>query len=147
MLSHAEENHIKAVYHLSMDGTQTVSTNELATRMNTAPASVTDMIKRLSAKNLVEYERYHGVRITTAGNQAALRIIRRHRLWETFLVRTLGFKWDQVHEVAEQLEHVQSILLEDKLDDFLGRPSTDPHGHTIPDREGRIPENNLTIRN
>lgn len=138
MLSHTEENHIKAVYHLSTEGRASVSTTELAARMNTTPASITDMIKRLSTKKLLTYERYHGVRITMEGQRTALRIIRRHRLWETFLVNKLGFTWDQVHDVAEQLEHVQSSQLVDKLDDFLGNPVTDPHGHWIPDRDGNI---------
>ena len=138
MLSTAEENYLKAIYHLSEDGIGPVSTTELAQRMNTSPASITDMVKRLSAKNLLHYERYRGVVMTDLGRSGALGIIRRHRLWETFLVRTLGFRWDEVHDVAEQLEHVQSGLLVDKLDEFLGRPKADPHGHVIPDHLGHV---------
>lgn len=139
MLSHAEENHLKTVFHLCQEGENAVTTTELAARMNTSPASITDMMKRLSGKNLIRYEKYHGVRITDEGGRLALQIIRRHRLWETFLVNKLGFQWHEVHDVAEQLEHVQSLPLVDKLDDFLGNPATDPHGHSIPDREGRLP--------
>lgn len=138
MLTTTEENYLKAIYHLSEDGVRPVSTTELAQRMNTSPASITDMVKRLSSKNLLHYERYRGVMMTGQGRSVALGIIRRHRLWETFLVRTLGFRWDEVHEVAEQLEHVQSGLLVDKLDEFLGRPKADPHGHVIPDHTGQV---------
>jgi len=138
MLSLAEENHLKAIWHLSDAGKRAVTTTELAGRMKTKPASVTDMMKKLSAKKLIRYERYHGVSITERGATDALSIIRKHRLWETFLVEKLGFRWHEVHEVAEQLEHVQSKLLVDRLDDFLGNPSADPHGHSIPDRDGKF---------
>ena len=138
MLSLAEENHLKTIWHLSEAGQRSVTTTELAGRMNTKPASVTDMMKKLSAKKLIRYERYRGVSITDQGAADALAIIRKHRLWETFLVEKLGFRWHEVHEVAEQLEHVQSRLLVDRLDDFLGNPSADPHGHSIPDREGKF---------
>ena len=138
MLSLAEENHLKTIWHLSDAGQRSVTTTELAGRMNTKPASVTDMMKKLSAKKLIRYERYRGVSITDQGAADALAIIRKHRLWETFLVEKLGFRWHEVHEVAEQLEHVQSRLLVDRLDDFLGNPSADPHGHSIPDREGKF---------
>ncbi|HEX8059334.1 MAG TPA: metal-dependent transcriptional regulator, partial [Cyclobacteriaceae bacterium] len=106
--------------------------------MQTKAASVTDMIKRLSSKGLVSYEKYHGVEISKQGKNDALNVIRKHRLWETFLVKKLGFGWSDVHEVAEQLEHIQSPLLIEKLDVFLGRPSHDPHGHPIPDKHGKI---------
>jgi len=138
MLSLTEENYLKAIYHLSEDGTKGVSTSEIADVMQTKAASVTDMIKRLSSKGLISYEKYHGVGITKAGKSGALNVIRKHRLWETFLVNKLGFAWSDVHEVAEQLEHIQSPLLIEKLDHFLGHPSYDPHGHPIPDKEGRI---------
>lgn len=138
MLSLAEENHLKTIWHLSEAGQRSVTTNELAGRMKTRPASVTDMMKRLSAKKLIRYERYHGVSITEQGASDALLIIRKHRLWETFLVEKLGFRWHEVHEVAEQLEHVQSGLLIERLDEFLGHPSSDPHGHSIPDRDGNL---------
>jgi DtxR family Mn-dependent transcriptional regulator len=138
MLSYTEENYLKAVYHLSDGGQQAVLTNELADAMKTKPASVTDMIKKLSAKKLIEYEKYYGVTLTKQGKADALSIIRKHRLWETFLVQKLNFNWDQVHEVAEQLEHIQSPLLIEKLDEFLNHPVADPHGHPIPDKNGKI---------
>lgn len=143
MLSLTEENYLKAIYHLSQDGTRGVSTSEIAEVMQTKAASVTDMIKRLSSKGLISYEKYHGVGITDEGKSDALNVIRKHRLWETFLVDKLGFAWSDVHEVAEQLEHIQSPLLIEKLDHFLGHPSHDPHGHPIPDKDGKI----TTIKN
>src|SRR6478736_1037663 len=138
MLSLTEENYLKAVYHLSVGGSKSVTTNELAEEMRTKAASVTDMIKKLSVKDLVKHERYYGVKITSKGKLRALQVIRKHRLWETFLVQKLAFTWDEVHEVAEQLEHIHSIPLIDKLDEFLGFPKTDPHGDPIPDGKGRI---------
>lgn len=139
MYSVSEENYIKAIYHLEKQA-DTVSTNELAARMQTKPASVTDMLKKLQGKDLLEYEPYHGVRLSSEGKKVALGIIRRHRLWEYFLVNTIGFQWDEVHEIAEELEHVQHPVLIDKLDDYLGRPTFDPHGDPIPDKHGRIAE-------
>lgn len=138
MLSYTEENYLKTIYHLSGGGQKAVLTNEIATSINTKAATVTDMIKKLSAKELIEYEKYYGVNVTKKGKAIALSIIRKHRLWETFLVQKLGFQWDEVHEVAEQLEHIQSQLLIEKLDGFLGYPTADPHGHPIPDKNGRI---------
>lgn len=137
-LSFTEENYLKAIYRLSEGGTKAVSTNEIAESMTTKAASVTDMIKKLSNKNLISYERYYGATITRQGKSQALSIIRKHRLWETFLVEKLSFSWDEVHEVAEQLEHIQSVLLIEKLDEFLGYPTADPHGHPIPDKDGKI---------
>jgi DtxR family Mn-dependent transcriptional regulator len=138
MLSYTEENYLKSIYHLSQDGQKSVLTNELADAMSTKPASVTDMLKKLSAKKLITYEKYYGVTITRQGKTNALAIVRKHRLWETFLVQTLNFNWDQVHEVAEQLEHIQSSLLIEKLDEFLAYPKVDPHGHPIPDKNGKL---------
>ncbi len=138
MLSYTEENYLKAIYHLSNGGQEAVLTNELAEAMSTKPASVTDMIKKLSVKKLITYEKYYGVSITKQGKSDALSIVRKHRLWETFLVQKLNFNWDQVHEVAEQLEHIQSPLLIEKLDEFLGYPAADPHGHPIPDKHGKL---------
>lgn len=140
MLSFTEENYLKTIYRLSEGGTKSVLTNAIAESMNTKAASVTDMIKKLSGKNLISYEKYYGVKITRPGKSAALMVVRKHRLWETFLVEKLNFNWDEVHEVAEQLEHIQSPLLIEKLDSFLGHPSIDPHGHPIPDKNGRIQE-------
>lgn len=140
MLSHTEENYLKAIYHLSDSGTKAVLTSEIADTLNTKAASVTDMIKRLSGKNLIAYEKYYGVKITRQGKTEALLLVRKHRLWETFLVQKLQFTWDEVHEVAEQLEHIQSPLLIEKLDEFLEFPATDPHGHPIPDKQGKFVE-------
>ena len=138
MLTFTEENYLKAIYHLSAGGSKDVLTNEIAEAMNTKAASATDMIKKLSAKNFISYERYYGVQITRQGKAEALLVIRKHRLWETFLVQKLRFNWDEVHDIAEQLEHIQSSVLIQKLDEFLGFPSTDPHGEPIPDRHGKV---------
>lgn len=138
MLSFTEENYLKAIYRLSEGGDKAVLTNEIAEVMSTKAASVTDMIKKLSNKRLISYEKYYGARITKQGRSKALSIIRKHRLWETFLVDKLHFSWDEVHEVAEQLEHIQSPLLIEKLDEFLGYPTADPHGHPIPDKDGKV---------
>ena len=133
----SEENYIKSIYHLQQQ-TETVNTNSLANELNTKPASVTDMLKKLQIKKLLDYEKYKGFKLNGAGIKIALHIIRRHRLWEYFLVNKLGFEWDQVHEIAEDLEHVSSVELTDKLDIFLNFPTTDPHGDPIPDKNGKI---------
>jgi DtxR family Mn-dependent transcriptional regulator len=133
----AEENYIKSVYHLQQQSAL-VATNHLAEALQTQPASVTDMVKKLTGKKLVHYERYKGVRLNAAGKRLALQIIRKHRLWEYFLVNTLEFGWDEVHEVAEQLEHVSSSKLIEQLDRFLGYPRFDPHGDPIPDKQGKL---------
>jgi DtxR family transcriptional regulator, Mn-dependent transcriptional regulator len=138
MLSYTEENYLKTIYHLSDGGQKAVTTNDIAASISTKAATVTDMIKKLSAKQVIAYEKYYGVNTTKKGKALALIIVRKHRLWETFLVEKLGFQWDEVHEVAEQLEHIQSSLLIEKLDAFLGFPASDPHGHPIPDKNGKI---------
>jgi DtxR family Mn-dependent transcriptional regulator len=138
MLSLTEENYLKAIYHLSDGGSKSVLTNDLAAAMKTKAASVTDMIKKLSAKMVISYEKYYGVNVTSKGKNEALMVIRKHRLWETFLVEKLGFKWDEVHDVAEQLEHINSTHLIEKLDEFLGFPKVDPHGDPIPDNKGKL---------
>jgi len=138
MLSFTEENYLKAIYHLAEGGTKAVLTNEIADSMNTKAASVSDMIKKLSTKNFIAYEKYYGVKITKQGKIEALTIVRKHRLWETFLVQKLKFNWDEVHEIAEQLEHIHSPLLIEKLDEFLNYPKSDPHGEPIPDRNGKV---------
>jgi DtxR family Mn-dependent transcriptional regulator len=133
----AEENYIKAIYHLQQtDGN--VTTNELAAELNTKAASVTDMLKKLKAKKLLNYEKYQGFRLSTEGRKIALNIVRKHRLWEYFLVEKLHFGWDEVHEVAEELEHITSKKLVDKLDAFLDYPKFDPHGDPIPDSTGKM---------
>ena len=133
----SEENYIKAIFHLQGDDV-TVTTNELARELKTKPASVTDMMKKLKTKKLLHYQPYQGFRLSNEGSKVALGIIRRHRLWEYFLSEKLKFSWDEVHEVAEHLEHVSSKKLIDKLDEFLGFPRTDPHGDPIPDANGKI---------
>lgn len=133
----AEENYIKAIYHLQQaDGN--VTTNELAAELNTKAASVTDMLKKLKAKKLLNYEKYQGFRLSAEGRKIALNIVRKHRLWEYFLVEKLQFGWDEVHEVAEELEHITSKKLIDKLDAFLDYPKFDPHGDPIPDSSGKM---------
>lgn len=135
--SMSEENYIKTIYHLQSDG-DTVSTNEVATSLQTKPASVTDMLKKLKAKKLLHYERYKGFRLSAEGKKVALGIVRRHRLWEYFLAEKLAFEWNEVHDLAEELEHVSSRKLIDKLDAYLGHPRFDPHGDPIPDTHGRM---------
>lgn len=137
VLSTSEENYLKAIYYLQQEGAK-VSTNKLAERMQTKPSSVTDMIKKFQTKKLIDYTPYYGVSLTQNGRVLALAIIRRHRLWEFFLVNTLGFSWDAVHEIAEQLEHISHPQLIDKLDVFLGNPAFDPHGDPIPDKSGNM---------
>ena len=133
----SEENYIKAIYHLQQSG-DVVTTNEVADRLQTKAASVTDMLKKLNAKNLLNYEPYKGVTLSKDGKKLALSIVRKHRLWEYFLVNHLQFGWDEVHEIAEELEHINSALLIDKLDAFLNFPRFDPHGDPIPDSNGRM---------
>lgn len=137
-LSPTEENYLKAIYHLSADGSLPVSTNDISARLQTKAASVSDMLRKLDAKKVIEHQPYMGVQITKKGVSEALYIIRKHRLWEVFLVEKLQFHWDEVHEVAEQLEHVRSRALIQRLDAFLGYPRVDPHGDPIPDEEGKI---------
>ncbi len=137
--SFTEENYLKAIFKLEENSSsKTISTNDISNKLFTQPATVTDMIKKLADKKLVSYKKYHGVTLTDNGNKIALDIIRKHRLWEVFLVKKLQFKWDEVHEIAEQLEHVDSELLISKLDDFLGNPKFDPHGDAIPDKKGKM---------
>ncbi|MEO9967005.1 MAG: metal-dependent transcriptional regulator [Reichenbachiella sp.] len=138
MLSHAEENYLKAIYHLSQADKSDVSTNAIAEVLQTKPASVSDMIKKLSDKGFVDYQKYKGVNVSKKGRKEALQIIRKHRLWEVFLVDKLHFRWDEVHDIAEQLEHIKSPLLTQKLDKFLGYPRVDPHGDPIPNELGEI---------
>jgi len=145
-LTQSEENYIKAIYHLRKTQGKPVGTNDLANKMNTKASSVTDMIKRLSEKSLIKYEKYKGCSLTKNGEKAALKTIRKHRLWETFLVETLSFGWEEVHEIAEQLEHIQSVKLTDRLDEFLNYPKFDPHGDPIPDKDGEITHREETMK-
>src|SRR5690606_10485000 len=134
----SEENYLKTIYHLTSGQNAAVSTNAIAEKIDTKASSVTDMIKKLADKKLVTYVRYQGVRLTPEGRHAAVMIVRKHRIWEVFLVDKLEFNWDEVHEIAEQLEHIKSEQLIDRLDAFLGHPAVDPHGDPIPNAEGKI---------
>ena len=138
LLSFTEENYLKAIYKLRERNPSRITTNSIAGLVSTAPASVTDMLHKLAVKKLVYYERYQGVSLTSQGIKSAVSVIRKHRLWELFLVEKLGFNWDEVHEIAEQLEHIQSESLVKKLYTFLGRPKWDPHGDPIPDEQGNF---------
>ena len=137
MVSQAEENYLKAVFAISEKEGKSATTNAIAATMQTTAASVTDMLKRLADKNLIAYEKYRGVLLTPDGRRIATELIRKHRLWEVFLLEKLGFAWDEVHELAEQLEHVHGNNLVQRLDNFLGHPKFDPHGDPIPDANGR----------
>lgn len=137
MQSYTEENYLKIIYHLS-EISHPVQTNAIAERIQTKAASVTDMLKKLSEKGLVDYVKYQGVTLTEKGKLTAINIVRKHRLWEVFLVEKLAFKWDEVHEVAEELEHINSTLLIERLDEFLDFPKVDPHGDPIPDKNGKF---------
>ncbi len=139
MFSDSEENYLKTIFHLERQFKDGVSTNAIADQMQTKASSVTDMMKRLSDKNLVNYVKYQGVTLCDKGRIAAAAIIRKHRLWEVFLVEKLDFSWDEVHEVAEQLEHIESEELIDKLDKLLNYPKFDPHGDPIPNKDGNFP--------
>ncbi len=137
-MTFSEENYLKSIYHLTTSIDSEVSTNAIAEMMETKASSVTDMLKKLADKDLVNYKKYQGVSLTDAGKLSAKMIVRKHRLWEVFLVDKLDFSWDEVHDIAEQLEHIKSEKLINKLDDFLGNPTEDPHGDPIPDAQGRI---------
>jgi DtxR family transcriptional regulator, Mn-dependent transcriptional regulator len=138
MNSFTEENYLKAIYALAQKSDGEVNTNAIAERVSTKAASVTDMLKKLSDKHLINYQKYQGVTLTESGRKAALNIVRRHRLWEVFLVDKLGFGWHEVHNLAEELEHINSDELIDKLEAFLGNPQVDPHGDPIPDHAGKM---------
>ncbi|MBL4586068.1 MAG: metal-dependent transcriptional regulator [Flavobacteriales bacterium] len=137
--SFTEENYLKQIYKLAKNSEKGVSTNALADRLETKASSVTDMIKKLAAKKLVNYQKYQGVLLTKKGQNIAVDIIRKHRLWEVFLLEHLGFGGNEVHEVAEELEHIKSDELVERLDAFLGHPKYDPHGGPIPDSNGVFP--------
>ncbi len=139
LVSYTEENYLKAIYALSrLYSDSEVSTNQISDHLKNKAASVTDMLKKLSDKKLIDYKPYKGVKLTDKGKKTAIKVIRKHRLWEAFLVEKLKFKWDEVHDIAEQLEHIQSDELIQKLDNFLGNPKYDPHGDPIPDATGKF---------
>jgi DtxR family transcriptional regulator, Mn-dependent transcriptional regulator len=143
--SHTEQNYIKAIYHLSRNEDGTAYTQELASAMSTTAASASDMVKKLSEKGLVSHIPYRGAKLNKRGEKTALHIIRRHRLWELFLTKVLKFKWDEVHPIAEELEHVSSDILFARIDEYLNYPGFDPHGDPIPDAHGKIAETNFTL--
>jgi DtxR family Mn-dependent transcriptional regulator len=145
ILSSTEENYLKAIFKLSESPEEAVSTNAISAQMETSAASVTDMLKRLSEKELLHYIKYRGVRLSSSGLKVATSLVRKHRLWETFLVEKLDFSWDEIHPIAEQMEHIQSEELVDRLDSFLGFPKFDPHGDPIPDKEGNITYNHQML--
>ncbi|MFD1293137.1 metal-dependent transcriptional regulator [Lutibacter holmesii] len=138
MLSQTEENYLKAIYHIEASHVKNVSTTLISKSLVTKASSVTDMLRKLADKKLVNYEKYKGVKLTTEGKSIALKIVRRHRLWEVFLVEKLNYNWDEVHDIAEQLEHIKSNSLIDKLEVFLNFPTHDPHGDPIPDSKGNL---------
>jgi DtxR family Mn-dependent transcriptional regulator len=137
-MTFSEENYLKAIFHLTIVSDFEISTNAIAEMMETKASSVTDMLKKLAEKDLVNYKKYQGVSLTEQGKLTAKMIVRKHRLWEVFLVEKLDFSWDEVHDIAEQLEHIKSEQLINKLDDFLGNPTEDPHGDPIPNAKGQI---------
>lgn len=141
----SEENYIKVIYHLSLVSPKGVNTNAIAGMLETKASSVTDMLKKLSEKDLVSYQKYQGVNLTENGLLSAKMIVRKHRLWEVFLVEKLAFNWDEVHEIAEELEHIKSEALINKLDAFLGFPAFDPHGDPIPNEKGVIQKVNKLL--
>jgi len=143
-LTATEENYLKAIFKLSEEnGKASATTNAIATEMNTAAASVTDMLRRLSEKDLINYEKYKGVTLKEQGKHIATMLVRKHRLWEYFLVEKLKFEWDEVHDIAEELEHVRSEELINRLDKYLGQPRFDPHGDPIPNADGTMPTRQL----
>ncbi len=137
-MTYSEENYLKVIYHLSLNQNKGITTNSIANEMESKPSSVTDMVQKLADKGLVIYKKYQGVSLTDEGMFTALMIVRKHRLWEVFLLEKLDFSWDEVHDVAEQLEHIKSDKLINKLEEFLDFPTEDPHGDPIPDRTGKI---------
>ncbi|SHF68411.1 iron (metal) dependent repressor, DtxR family [Salegentibacter echinorum] len=144
-MSFSEENYLKAIFHLQRTFKAGVSTNALAEEMETKASSVTDMVKKLSDKKLVIYKKYQGVKLSEKGKAVAVAVIRKHRLWEVFLVDKLNFNWDEVHDIAEQLEHIKSKKLTNELDRFLDYPKRDPHGDPIPDAEGNFSVSNQLL--
>lgn len=145
MNSLTEENYLKAVYRLSKEGKAKISLTVIAEELNVNPASVVDMIRRLTDKKLISYDKIKGVRLTEKGNKIAINIVRNHRLWEVFLLEKLEYSWDEVHDIAEQLEHIKHPQLADRLSKFLGYPKYDPHGDPIPQSGGEIPATVTTL--
>ncbi|MCD6067426.1 MAG: metal-dependent transcriptional regulator [Bacteroidetes bacterium] len=143
MQSETIENYLKTIYHLSGGNASVVGNKQLADKLNVIPATVTEAVKKLHELKLVVYEKSYGTRLTAAGSKIALTIVRRHRIWETYLAKELGFGWDEVHEIAEELEHIKNDKLIKKLSEKLGHPHFDPHGDPIPDEKGKIRKSNF----
>jgi DtxR family transcriptional regulator, Mn-dependent transcriptional regulator len=137
----SEENYLKAIYRIGKEGNHKVSATAIAEELDNNPASVVDMLKRLTEKKLILYDKSKGAILTGAGHKIALSIVRKHRLWEVFLHDKLGYSWDEVHDIAEQLEHIRDYDLPDRLEKFLGFPEYDPHGDPIPKSNGKLPAN------
>ena len=140
----SEENYLKAIYHLSRQGDVKVSAKAIADHMENNPASIIDMLRKLGEKKLIQYDKTKGARLTEKGLKAALQIVRKHRLWEVFLHQELGYSWHEVHDIAEQLEHIRDDELANRLDQFLGFPDYDPHGDPIPKSDGQLPGTSRT---
>lgn len=138
MLSQSEENYLKAIYSLELEKNSKIGTSSIAKKIQTKASSVSDMLKKLAEKNLIDYQKYKGVSLTVSGREIAVKIVRSHRIWESFLVNKLNYTWNEVHDIAEQLEHVKSDSLIDRLDSYLNFPTHDPHGDPIPDKDGKI---------
>lgn len=139
MLTFTEENYLKAIFLIAGESDNKIANSSIAEKLAINSATVTEMLHKLHKKNLIEYNRIKGASLTNEGEKIALKILRKHRIWETFLVQNLQFSWDEVHDVAEQLEHIQSDKLLEQLDKFLGYPKFDPHGDPIPDKNGKMP--------
>ena len=142
MFTYSEENYLKAIFKLSQENKNGITTNAIAGFLATKASSVTDMIQKLANKGFIYYKPYQGVKLTEDGEKSAINILRKHRLWELFLYQYLGFKWNEIHEIAEEMEHIKSDLLIERLDKFMNYPETDPHGDPIPDKDGHFPDQN-----
>jgi DtxR family Mn-dependent transcriptional regulator len=148
MYTLSEENYLKAIYRLSQEKGQKITPKGISDALGNNPASVVDMIRKLVEKELINYDKKKGVHLTAQGQKNAVLIVRRHRLWEVFLLQKLGYKWDEIHDIAEELEHIKDATLADRLDEFLGFPEYDPHGDPIPKANGKIPKSySLTLAN
>ena len=148
MYTLSEENYLKAIYRLSQDKDEKITPKAISDALGNNPASVVDMIRKLVDKELIDYDKKKGVHLTVQGQKNAVLIVRRHRLWEVFLLEKLGYKWDEIHDIAEELEHIKDTSLADRLDEFLEFPEYDPHGDPIPKANGKVPRSySLTLAN
>ena len=148
MYTLSEENYLKAIYRLSQEKGQKITPKGISDALGNNPASVVDMIRKLVEKGLIDYDKKKGVQLTAEGLKNAVLIVRKHRLWEVFLLEKLGYQWDEIHSIAEELEHIKDDTLADRLDKFLEFPEYDPHGDPIPKANGKIPKSySLTLAN